>query len=69
MSGLQPIEATTNVLQTLTFAPPDYTARIPQVPLPLGMNFWCFKTTPAGDQEVVIRNFQYMSTSEKAEGR
>jgi hypothetical protein len=68
MSGLQSIGTTANVLQTLTFAPADYTARIPQVPLPLGMNLWCFKTTPASDQEVVIRDFQYVpaaGTSEK----
>ena len=60
MSGLQPLGTTANVLQTLTFAPPDYTARIPQVPLPLGMNFWCFKVPPASDQEVIIRDFQYV---------
>jgi hypothetical protein len=60
MSGLQPIGSTNNVLQTLTFAPPDYAARIPQVPLPLAMNFWCFKGTPAADQEVILRNFQFV---------
>lgn len=60
MSGLQPLGTTANVLQTLTFAPPDYTARIPQVPLPLGMNLWCFKVPPASDQEVIIRDFQYV---------
>jgi len=59
MSGLQPIGATANVRQTLTFAPPDYTARIPQVPLPLAMNFWCFRATPGSDQEVIIRNFEF----------
>jgi hypothetical protein len=60
MSGLQPIGATANVLQTLTFAPPNYAARIPQVPLPLAMNLWCFKSTPAANQEVIIRNFQFV---------
>jgi len=60
MSGLQPLGTTANVLQTLTFAPPDYTARIPQVPLPLGMNLWCFKVPPASDQEVIIRDFQFV---------
>lgn len=63
MSGLQPIGATANVLQTLTFAPPDFTARIPQVPLPVAMNLWCFKSTPAADQEVIIRNFQFVPQS------
>jgi len=60
MGGLQPMGATANVLQTLTFAPPDYTARIPQVPLPLAMNFWCFRATPQSDQEAIIRNFEFV---------
>jgi hypothetical protein len=60
MGGLQPIGITANVLQTFKFAPPDYAARIPQVPLPLAMNLWCFKSTPASDQEVVLRNFQFV---------
>ena len=65
MSGLQPIGTTANVLRTITFTPPDYTARIPQVPQPLGINFWCFKTTPASNQEVIIRDFQYVPASGK----
>lgn len=69
MSGLQPLGTTANVLQTLTFAPPDYTARIPQVPLPLGMNLWCFKVLPASDQEVIIRDFQYVPLSENTAPR
>jgi len=60
MSGLQPLGTTAHVLQTLTFAPPDNTARIPQVPLPLAMNFWCFHDTPASEQEVIIRNFEFV---------
>lgn len=60
MSGLQPVGTTANVLQTLTYSPSDYAARIPQVALPLGMNFWCYGTTPASNQEVVIRDFQYV---------
>jgi hypothetical protein len=67
MSGLQPIGTTTNVLQTLTFSPADYAVRIPQVPLPLGMNLWCFKTAPTSDQEIVIRDFQYVSASGTSE--
>jgi len=63
MSGLQPLDTTTNVLQTLTFAPPDYTARIPQVPLPLAMNLWCFRATPTSNQEVILRNFQFVPQS------
>jgi hypothetical protein len=60
MSGLQPIGTTENVLQTLTFSPPDFTVRIPQVPLPLAMNLWCFKGTPASNQEVILRSFQFV---------
>jgi len=61
MSGLEPIGTTANVLQTLTFAPPDYAVRIPQVPLPLAMNLWCFKAVPVSDQEVILRNFQFVA--------
>jgi hypothetical protein len=66
MSGLHPVGTTANVLQTLTFSPTDYTARIPQVPLPLGMNLWCFKTPPASEQKIIIRDFQYVPLSENA---
>jgi hypothetical protein len=64
MSGLQPIGTTSKVLQSLTFSPSDYAARIPQVPLPLGMNLWCFKATPAADQEIILRNFQFLPSIE-----
>ncbi|MGO8719566.1 MAG: hypothetical protein ACLQMO_10145 [Acidobacteriaceae bacterium] len=60
MSGLQPIGTTANVLKTWTFAPTDPKARIPQQPLPVGMNLWCFKVIPASDQEVVLRDFQFV---------
>jgi hypothetical protein len=66
LSGLQPLGTTANVLQTLTFSPSDYTARIAQEPLPLGMNLWCFKTPPANEQEIIIRDFQYVPLSENA---
>ena len=57
MSGLQPLGTTAHVLKTDT-----YTAdaiHIPQVPMPVGMNFWCFKATPAHSQEAVVRSFQF----------
>jgi hypothetical protein len=60
MSGLQPIGTTENILQAINFSPPDPTARIPQVPLPLGINLWCFKATPSSDQEVIIRSFEFV---------
>jgi len=60
MSGLQPIGTTQNVLQTFTYSPADSAVRIPQVALPLGMNFWCFQSLPASNQEVIIRDFQFV---------
>jgi hypothetical protein len=60
MSGLQPVGTTANVLHTWTFAPADYSARIPQQPVPLGMNLWCFKKTPSTNQEVIIQDFQFV---------
>lgn len=60
MSGLQPIGTTANVLKTWIFAPTDPTARIPQQPLPTGMNLWCFKVLPASNQEVVLQDFQFV---------
>ena len=60
MSGLQPIGTTANVLKTWTFAPSDYKARIPQQPMPTGMNLWCFKVLPASNQEVILQDFQFV---------
>jgi hypothetical protein len=60
MSGLQPIGTTQNVLQTFTYAPADFAVRIPQTAMPLGMNFWCFHAFPASNQEVIIRDFQFV---------
>jgi len=60
MSGLQPIGTTANVLHTWTFAPSDFTTRIPQQAMPVGMNLWCFQALPASNQEVVIQDFQFV---------
>jgi hypothetical protein len=60
MSGLQPIGTTANVLRTFTFTPSNYTQRIPQQALPLGMNLWSFEVPPSSNQEVIIRDFQYV---------
>jgi hypothetical protein len=59
MKGLVPMGQTTNVLRTFTYQPADFLQRIPQVPLPLGMNLWAFQVPPATPQEIVIRDFQY----------
>ncbi len=61
MNGLVPVgDAPTNVLRTFNFAPSDFTSRIPQVALPLGMNFWAFQALPTSNQEIILRNFQYV---------
>jgi hypothetical protein len=59
MAGFQPLGTTQNVLQTWTFAPPDYLVRIPQRAVPVGMNLWCFKKKVASSQAVTIQSFQY----------
>jgi hypothetical protein len=61
MSGPQPLGTTLNVLHKWTFAPPDYLVRIPQQPVPVGMNLWCFKKKTASSQAVVIQSFQYLA--------
>jgi hypothetical protein len=60
MSGLQPIGTTQNVLRTFTLAPSDYTVRIPQTALPLGINLWSYQSLPASNQEVIIQDFQFV---------
>jgi hypothetical protein len=60
MSGLQPIGTTQNVLRTFSYSPSDYAVRISQAALPLGMNFWCFQSLPASDQEVINQDFQFL---------
>jgi hypothetical protein len=61
-SGLQPIDATTDVIKTWTYAPQNPTMNIPQQALPLGMNLWCFSAPPsdANPVEVVIRDFSFV---------
>jgi hypothetical protein len=61
MSGLQPLGTTQNVLHTWTFAPADYLVRIPQQPVPVGMNLWCYKKKVASSQAVVIRSFEFLA--------
>jgi hypothetical protein len=62
MSGLQPLGSTQNVLQSWTFAPADYLVRIPQRPVPVGMNLWCYKKKAASSQAVTIRSFQHVAS-------
>ncbi len=62
MDGLQPVGTTARVLHRWTFAPRDYQRRIPQLPVPVGMNLWAFRKIPARSQEIVLRDFQYWPT-------
>jgi len=57
MHGAQPIGTTTEVIKTETYTS-DKT-NIPQEPVPVGINLWCFKATPAANQSVIIRDFRY----------
>jgi len=58
MKGIQPIGITADVLKTETYHSSN--TNIPQVASSLGINFWCFQKTPATDQSVVIRDFQFI---------
>ena len=58
MNGIQPIGTTASVIKTETYA--SRATDIPQVSMPVGINLWCFKETPAKDQAVVIRDFQFV---------
>ncbi len=63
--GFDRVFDTTNQLKTWTYAPDNPTINIPQQPLPLGMNLWCFKAPPSDGKnvEVVIRDFEYVSAA------
>jgi len=60
MNGAQPIGTTRNVIQTETYT--SDATNVPQIAVPVGINLWCFKQTPAENQSVVIRNFQFVPT-------
>lgn len=58
MDGEQPIGTVSNVIKGETYS--STAINIPQQPFPVGINFWCFKKTPAKKQSVVIRDFQFV---------
>jgi hypothetical protein len=60
--SLQPVESAIGMLKTWTYAPPSPITNIPQQPLPLGMNLWCFGAPPSDGKpvEIVIRDFQFV---------
>ena len=61
MNGVQPIGTTGEVIKTETYA--STAINIPQVAAPVGINLWCFKQTPAKDQSIAIRDFQFVALS------
>jgi hypothetical protein len=59
MNGAQPIGTVADVIKSETYT--SDSNNIPQVAAPVGINLWCFKQTPAQDQSVVIRNFEFVA--------
>ena len=62
LSGLQPIDGTTGLIKSWTYAPANPTVNVPQQALPLGMNLWCFDSPPSDGNpvEIVIRDFVFV---------
>jgi hypothetical protein len=61
MKGVQPLGTVADVIKTETYS--STAINIPQVASPVGINLWCFKQTPAKNQSVVIRDFQFAAQS------
>jgi hypothetical protein len=59
MNGSHPIGSTADVIKTETYT--SDAINIPQHVAPVGINLWCFKDTPAEDQSVIIRDFQFVA--------
>lgn len=57
MNGAQPIGTVAEVIKAETYT--SDATNIPQVAAPVGINLWCFKQTPAQDESVVIRKFEF----------
>jgi hypothetical protein len=58
MNGAQAIGTTAEVIKTETYT--SSTTDIPQLPLPVGINLWCFRTTPSVEQSIIIRDFKFL---------
>jgi hypothetical protein len=59
MDGAQPIRTVANVIKTETYA--SDATNIPQTAAPVGINLWSFRQTPAQDQSVVVRKFEFVA--------
>jgi hypothetical protein len=70
IDGLQPVNSTTGLIKTWTYAPSNPSTNIPQRAMPLGMNLWCFNAPPSNSQpvEIVIRDFQFIAAGTSTGG-
>ena len=57
MNGAHAIGTTAEVIKTETYASDKND--IPQQAVPVGINLWCFRETPARTQSVIIRSFEF----------
>ena len=58
MNGSQAIERISDVIKSETYT--AGVADVPQSAMPVGINFWCFHKTPASDQEIIVRSFEFV---------
>jgi hypothetical protein len=57
MNGDHPIGTTADVIKTETYS--SDSKNIPHEQVPVGINLWCFKETPAKSQSVIVRSFAF----------
>ncbi|HTT23473.1 MAG TPA: glycoside hydrolase family 16 protein [Candidatus Sulfotelmatobacter sp.] len=57
MNGSHPIGTTADVIKTETYSSDK--KNIPQEAVPVGINLWCFRETPARNQAAVIHSFEF----------
>lgn len=57
MNGAHPMGATVEVIKAETYSSDK--KNIPQEAVPVGINLWCFRETPAKAQSVIIRSFEF----------
>lgn len=58
MNGIHPVGETVDVIKTETYSSDK--SNIPQETVPVGINLWCFRETPAKHQSVIIRSFEFV---------
>ena len=57
MNGVHPIGTTADIIKTETYS--SGSKNIPHEMVPVGINLWCFRKTPASNQSVIIRSFEF----------